>query len=243
MKTLTFAKRTAKEIYRDPVNLFFGLGFPIIILLLLSAIQANIPISLFEIGQLAPGIAVFGLSFITLFCGALIAKDRESAFLQRLYTTPMTAVNFIAGYGAPLLIIALAQGLFCYLTAVFLGLPVTADLPVALPALLPVALLFISLGLLFGSILNSKQVGGICGALLTNLTAWLSGIWFDLELIGGSFRKIANLLPFIHAVKWEQAVLSGNIADGVGDLLWVLGYGIAVTIAAVFLFLRQMKQA
>lgn len=243
MKTLTFAKRTAKEIYRDPVNLFFGLGFPIIILLLLSAIQANIPISLFEIGQLAPGIAVFGLSFITLFCGALIAKDRESAFLQRLYTTPMTAVNFIAGYGAPLLIIALAQGLFCYLTAVFLGLPVTADLPVALPALLPVALLFISLGLLFGSILNSKQVGGICGALLTNLTAWLSGIWFDLELIGGSFRKIANLLPFIHAVKWEQAVLSGNIADGVGDLLWVLGYGIAVTIAAVFLFLQQMKQA
>ena len=180
---------------------------------------------------------------MTLFCGSLIAKDRESAFLQRLYTTPMTAVNFIAGYGTPLLIMALVQGVFCYLTAVFLGLPVTAELLLAVPALLPVALLFVSVGLLFGSILNSKQVGGICGALLTNLTAWLSGIWFDLELVGGSFQKIANLLPFVHAVRWEQAVLSGKIADGGGDLLWVLGYGIAVTIAAVFLFLRQMKQA
>lgn len=243
MKTLTFAKRTAKEIYRDPVNLFFGLGFPIIILLLLSAIQANIPVSLFEIEQLAPGIAVFGLSFMTLFCGSLVAKDQETAFLQRLYTTPMTAVNFIAGYGSPLLIMALAQGVFCYLTAVFLGLPVTANLLLAVPALLPVALLFVSLGLLFGSILNSKQVGGICGALLTNLTAWLSGIWFDLELVGGSFQRVANLLPFVHAVKWEQAVLSGQIVDGVGDLFWVLGYGIAVTLTAVFLFLRQMKQA
>lgn len=243
MKTLTFAKRTAKEVCRDPVNLFFGLGFPVILLLLLSAIQANIPVSLFEIAQLAPGIAIFGLSFMTLFCGSLIAKDRESAFLQRLYTTPMTAVNFIAGYGAPLLIMALAQGFVCYLTAVFLGLPVTPNLLLALPALLPVALLFVSLGLLSGSVLNSKQVSGICGALLTNLTAWLSGIWFDLDLVGGSFQKIADLLPFVHAVKWEQAVLSGTIAEGVGDLFWVLGYGIAATITAVFLFLRQMKQA
>ena len=65
MRTMTFAKRCGKEILRDPLNLFFGLGFPLVVLLLLSAIQANIPVSMFEIQHLAPGIAVFGLAFLT----------------------------------------------------------------------------------------------------------------------------------------------------------------------------------
>ena len=88
MKMMTFAGRCAKEILRDPVNLFFGLGFPLVLLALLSAIQANIPVDLFAINALTPGITVFGLSFLTLFSVTLIARDRETAFLQRLYTIP-----------------------------------------------------------------------------------------------------------------------------------------------------------
>lgn len=98
MRMLTFAKRCTKEILRDPINLAFGLGFPLILLMLLSAIQSNIPVSLFEIDKLTPGITVFGLSFMTLFSATLIAKDRESALLQRLYTTPLTGLDFIIGY-------------------------------------------------------------------------------------------------------------------------------------------------
>ena len=44
MRMMTFAKRCTKEILRDPINLGFGLGFPLVLLLLLSAIQANIPV-------------------------------------------------------------------------------------------------------------------------------------------------------------------------------------------------------
>ena len=98
MRMLTFAKRCAKEILRDPVNLGFGLGFPLVLLVLLSSLQANIPVSLFEIDTLTPGITVFGLSFMTLFSATLIAKDRESALLQRLYTTPLGGLDFILGY-------------------------------------------------------------------------------------------------------------------------------------------------
>ncbi|MBR5252392.1 MAG: ABC transporter permease, partial [Clostridia bacterium] len=87
MKMLTFAGRNTKEILRDPLNLFFGLGFPLVLILLLSAIQANIPVSLFEIAHLTPGITVFGLSFMTLFSAVIISKDRSSSFLERLYTT------------------------------------------------------------------------------------------------------------------------------------------------------------
>ncbi len=236
MRLLTFSGRNAKEILRDPLTAFFGLGFPIVLLFLLSAIQANIPVSLFELKSLAPGMTVFGLSFMTLFSATLIAKDRESTFLQRLYTSPLTAADFIFGYALPSLPIALAQCLLCYITALIMGLPATVNILYAALCILPVALFFIALGLLFGSLFNVKQVGGLCGALLTNLTAWLSGIWFDLELVGGAFKKIAYLLPFVHAVELERAVLAGNTAHMFPHLWWVLGYAVAASIAAVLVF-------
>lgn len=242
MRLLTFSGRTAKEILRDPLNLGFGLGFPLVLLLLLSAIQANIPVSLFEIESLTPGITVFGLSFMTLFSATLIAKDRESALLQRLYTTPLTATDFIFGYVLPVLPIGLMQSVICYFMAMILGLSITITILYAIFFILPVALLFIAVGLLCGSVFNTKQVGGICGALFTNLAAWLSGIWFDLNLVGGVFKKIAYALPFVHAVELERAVLDGNWTNVFPHLLWVLGYGVAISGIAVLLFLRQMKR-
>lgn len=242
MKLKAFSSRTAKEILRDPLNLAFGLGFPVVLILLLSAIQANIPVELFVIENLSPGIAIFGLSFMTLFSATLIAKDRGSAILQRLYTTPLTPKDFILGYTLPILPIAVAQCIVCYIFAVILGLDITVNILWSIIAIIPSALFFIALGLLCGSIFSDKQVGGICGALLTNLTAWLSGIWFDLELVGGVFKKIADLLPFVHAVEMERAVLSGNYENMFPHIYWVLGYMIAVFGLAVFAFLRQMKR-
>lgn len=238
---LTFARRNAKEILRDPLTLFFGLGFPLVLLVLMSVIQANIPVSLFELPHLTPGVTVFGLSFMTLFSATVIAKDRGSAFLSRLYTTPLTPTDYLLGYTLPMLPIAAAQCAVCYLGAILLGLDVTVHLLSAILMIVPVSLLYIALGLLCGSILNEKQVGGICGALLTNLSAWLSGVWFDLSLVGGTFRKIADALPFVHAVELERAVLAGNYDAIAPHLLWVLGWSLVLMAAAVFLFLRQMK--
>ena len=242
MRLMAFSVRTAKEILRDPLNLFFGLGFPLILIGLLTAIQANIPVPMFELDRLTPGITVFGLSFMTLFAAVLISKDRESALLQRLYTTPLTALDFILGYTMPILPIAVAQGIICYLASALLGLKLTVNVLYALLFIIPVALFYIALGLICGSVFNSKQVGGICGALLTNLSAWLSGIWFDVDLVGGAFKKIAEALPFIHAVELERAAFSGNYSNILPHLYWVLGYTVVSVIGAVLLFLHQMKK-
>lgn len=242
MRMYTFAKRCTKEILRDPLNLAFGLGFPLVLLLLLSLMQSNIPVPLFEIGHLAPGITVFGLSFMTLFSATLIAKDRESAFLQRLYSTPLRAKDFILGYMLPLLPIAMGQTAICYGVAVLLGLTVRVHILYAILCSLPMAVFNISQGLLFGSLLGVKQVGGICGALLTNLSAWLSGIWFDLELLGGAFEKIAYVLPFVHAVELQRAIIRGDM-DRIGEHIFpVLAYSILFTVLAVGCFLRQMRK-
>lgn len=241
MRTMTFAKRCAKEIVRDPINLGFGLGFPLVLLLLLSTMQKNIPVSLFEIDTLTPGITVFGLSFMTLFSATLIAKDRESALLQRLYTTPLTGADYIVGYMLPLLPIALGQIIICYLFAIPLGLTVSVNIVYAIIGIIPMAVFNIALGLLCGSVLGVKQVGGICGALLTNLSAWLSGVWFDLSLVGGIFEKIAYVLPFVHAAELEKALFSGSFDVIAAHILPIGLYCLVATMVAVLLFLRQMK--
>ncbi len=239
---LTLAKRNAREILRDPLTVCFSLGFPLMILFLLTAIQANIPVKLFELYHITPGIAVFGLSFMTLFSATLIAKDRESALLARLYTAPLSAADFIFAYLLPMIPIAVGQSLICFLAALCLGLKVSVNIVYCIAFIAPISLFYIFLGLLCGSLLSSKQVGGICGAMLTNVAAFLSGTWFDLDMVGGTFRKIAYALPFVHAVELERAVLNGAWENMLPHLLWVLAYTAVTGAAAVFFFLHQMKK-
>ena len=241
MRALAFASRNRKEILRDPLNLAFGLGFPLILLLLLSTIQKNIPVKIFEIEKLAPGMAVFGLSFISLFSGMLIAKDKSSSFLMRLFASPLSSSDFILGYTLPLLPMAVIQSAICFIASVFFGLSINLNVLLAIAVLIPAAVLFIGIGLLAGSVFNDKQVGGVCGALLTNVSGWLSGTWFDLNLVGGAFQAIANALPFVHAVDATKAAIAGDYSSIFPDLCWVIGYAVVIMAIAIVLFRKKMN--
>lgn len=247
MKLLSFSSRNVKEMLREPINLAFGLGFPVILILLLSLINKSIPPEaqddVFSIQKLAPGIAVFGLSFITLFVALIISKDRETAFLQRLYTTPLKASDFVLGYVLPVIPVAILQCIITYILAVILGLEISVNILYALVGIIPVAIMYIMMGVLFGSILSVKAVGGVCGALMTNVSAWLSGVWFSLDLIGGAFKEVANLFPFSHAVEYSRLLIGGSsFSSMLPHLLWVLGYTVVISVVAIVLFLRQMKR-
>ena len=236
----TFSLRTLREMLRDRLNLFFGIVFPVLILLLLSMIQSRVPVTIFPIERLAPGAAVFGLSFLSLFSGMLIAKDRSTSLLLRLFSSPMRARDFILGYTLPIIPLAATQALFCFVTALFLGLRWSWNILLVLLVLLPVDLLYIGIGLLAGSLLNDRQVGGLCGALLTNVTAWLSGVWFELSLLGETFEKIARILPFSNAVDAAHAALVGDYAAIGKSLLIVIPYALAILVFASAAFRRQM---
>ena len=241
MRMWVFARRNLKELARDPLTLLFGLAFPLIVMLLLSAIQAHVPVEMFAISTLAPGIAVFGLSFVALLSGLLVAKDRCSSFLTRLFSSPMTAWDFILAYCLPMLLLAVAQNALCFGVAMLLGLTPSVSILYSLLALLPAMLLFTGIGLLTGSLFSDRQVGTFCGALLTNLTAWLSGVWFDYRLVGSVFTHVARALPFAHAVDAARAALYGSPADLWPALAVVSAYAVVFLALAVLAFRRQMR--
>lgn len=245
MRIVLFAKRNTKEILRDPINLFFGLGFPLILLMLLSIINASIPAeannTMFSIENLAPGLAMFGTAFMALFSGMLLSKDRASSFLMRLFASPMTSFDFILGYTLPMIVMASAQAAITLLASCIVGLEFTVNLLLTILVTTLTSLLFVGFGLLFGSLLDDKAVGGICGALLTNVAGWLSGVFIPIDLIGGAFKKAADILPFYHSVQAIQAVLHGNFGELLPHLTVVLGYSVVIFALAVIVFQRKMS--
>ena len=241
-KALVFARRNVLELLRDPLTIGFGAAFPLLLLLLLTFISRHTPQEVFTVESLTPGIAVFGLSFFTLFSGMLVAKDRSTSFLMRLFASPLTAAGFIAGYTLPLLPLALLQSCLCYASAIALGLPFSLSVVRAVFAILPAAVLFIALGLFAGSLLNDKQVGGLCGALLTNVSVICSGAWFPIDMVGKGFRTFCNILPFVHAVEFGRGALTGT-HDGMGLHLAVVGsYALVFCVLAVLAFRRAAKR-
>lgn len=242
MRALAFAGRCTKEIVRDSISLFFGIVFPIILLLILSALNNNVPVDIFNIGQLMPGIAVFSLSFIALFAAQTLGKDRSTSYLIRLLTTPMKASDFIIGYTLPLGIFAVLQSITCFIVAYFLGMELSFYHVFALIALFMTSAIFIGIGLLCGSLFSEKAAVGLCGALLTNLTAFLSGAWLDLSLVGGAFEKVAYALPFVHAVNLVRAIVAEDFNAMFPHLYVVVVYAVILFSLSIFIFKYKIQQ-
>lgn len=245
MRAYVFSKRNAKEILRDPINLFFGLAFPLVLLFLFAIINSAIPPEannpMFEPKQMAPGVAMFGTVFMALFSGMLLSKDRTSSFLMRLFASPMRSVDFIMGYTLPMIVFAAAQSTITLVVAAFIGLPFTANTLLAVLAIIPISIMFVGIGLLCGSLMNDKAVGSICGALLTNLAAWLSGVWIPIDLIGGGFKAVSCALPFYHAAETARMAIDGKYTDLLPHLAIVLAYMLVIYVIAVVVFRHKMS--
>lgn len=248
-RTLLFAGRNAKEILREPLSYLFCLGFPIVMLIVMTVVNESIPpeagMDIFGIKKLAPAIGVFGLMFTMLFAALQVSKDRGGSFLIRLYASPMRPADFIGGYFLPCLLIAAAQLLFCMLCAFVIGqITDTAlnfgNLLLTAAILLLPAAVFIGLGILFGSLLSDKAAPGLC-SLLISVGTMLGGIFMDVEGLGGVIYKISVVFPFYHCVKAGRAALMGEYSEIGEPLLIVLIYAVVIVCGAAFVFGRKMK--
>lgn len=243
MRFASFAVRCAKEIVRDPLSVIFGVGFPVILLVFMTLLKRSVksmPEEMFALGTFTPGMIVFGLSFLMLFVGMLVMNDRNSSFLPRLYSSPMTAADYIFGYIVPTLPIGVLQTVFCFVTAVVLGLKISASMIAAVLASLPAAVMFSSLGLLLGVIFSTPALNG-AGTVIINVSALLSGTWFSLDLVGGTFKKVCGILPFSHAVNAVTGALSGDYSSFAADVAVVLLYSAVFLVLGAAIFKKKMK--
>lgn len=240
MRTLSFARRNLRELIRDPVALVFEIALPLFLLFIFQ--QINIPSDNYRLENFTPGITVFGLSFITLFTATLVSKDRDSALLMRLGASPMKPSDYIFGYILSLLPIILLQNFLFFLAACLMGLPLTVNVLLAVLVALPISLLFISLGILIGSLVSEKATGGI-GSIVVQLVCFTSGMYFSADMVGETFAKICELLPFESCIKIMNGVLNNNLEIIEPRNIIVLSiYTIVAIILSSLIFKKRLKQ-
>jgi len=229
MRFIIFAKRNLKEMMRDFLSLIFNFIFPILMLLLFNCfiigkdeetIQKTMPMFLPE--NIIPSIAIFGFSFLTLFSGMLVAKDRSTAFAIRLKASPLKPFEQFLGYFIPMILIAFLQMVVVYIMGFLFSLmtKVTFDLLNARILLtflinLPIMIFFISCGILIGLLVNDKAVGGI-SSLIVNLAAITSGMFMPIHQMGG-FKYVSQSLPFFHAISLSQNAINHFYPTRVSD--------------------------
>ena len=241
MKTLIYAKRNLKELLSDPVSLIFTIGLPVFLLIFMVSLNENLGINdVYKVENFVPSTIIFSYAFLTMFSGMLVAKDRSSAFLSRMFISPLKPHHYILGYMIPLLLIALIQSIILYAVGFIMGLPITIHVLTSLPFLLLISLLFIGLGILFGSLLKDQQVGPIT-SILIQVVAFLSGMWFSLDLVGGFFKQVGYALPFAHGVDMVRSVIAGDYTTILIPLVVVCTYSIASIICSIIMFKKQMS--
>ncbi len=250
MRVMAFTSRNIKELLRDPISYVFCLGLPIVMLIVMTLINDSIPVvpgtpKIFNIEKLTPAMTVFALTFIMLFACIRVSGDRSSAFLTRLYASPMKSGDYIMGYTLPFGIIALFQIIITYTSGEIIALINSKSFDIinallSVPLLFPSMVLFIGIGIIFGTILNANAAPGVCSAVIT-ATAILGGIWMDIDTMGGAWKTVCGCLPFYHSVKYARFALEGNFTDMLNPLLICSAFAALIFVIAVLVFSMKMK--
>lgn len=250
MKSLVFSQKNRKEMLRDPISYIFCLGFPIVMLILMTIVNKSIPkesnMEIFQIKSLAASIPVFGLTFIMLLNCLQVSKDRSTAFLIRLYISPMKPSEYIGGYTFPLILLSILQIMITFVVSIILGAIggyhfSVKNVILCLICLLPTVLLFIGMGMLAGTVLNEKAASGAC-SIIISVTGILGGIWMDLENVKGSLGAISKMLPFYHGVRASRMAIMGNYKDIANPLIVVSVYAVIIYSIAVIAFRNKMQK-
>ena len=250
MKSKVFAVRTWKEIMRDPLSYIFCLGFPIVMLVIMSIVDSSIPSEagpqVFHLPNLAPGIAYFGLTFVMLFACVQVSKDRATALLLRLYASPMKPIDYILGYTMPMVVLAVVQTVICFCASLVVGICIgeplsVGELLLSVLALFPSMVLFVGFGILFGTLVGEKAAPGIC-SILISVAGMIGGIWMDVDGIGGVIAKVAEALPFYHGVTLARLPFR-ETAEGVAEhMIWTVVCGVLVYGVAIVVFRSKRKK-
>ena len=240
MRYTYFARRNLKEILRDPLSLILGVILPIFFIALFSTISRNAPVDVFKPVNIVPGITVFGFTFTTMFLGLLIAKDKSSSFLTRLFISPLTSKDYILGYFVAMLPIAFIIGVSCLIAGLFVGVPLTPSLLYTFLSFIPYIFFSAFIGIFLGTVCSEAQLMAI-GNIYIIACAILSGAWMNLNILGDKIKAIAEILPFSHAVELSRIVLSGRPDNVWIRVLIVSGYTVLFFLLSVYFFNRKMK--
>jgi ABC-2 type transport system permease protein len=222
---------------REPAGLFWGLGFPVVLLVVLGLAASDKPEK--SLGGLrfivvyTPTVMVFSLAILSLSALPItLTGYREKGYLRRLATTPVGAVRLLA---AQLLMV------FVVIACVVIAIAVVARLGFSVPlprqvggfvlAMVLGAAAMLGLGTLVSALAPTQRVAGITGSMLFFPSMFFAGLWVPRAQMGAALRTVSDYSPLGAAVAAVQQSIAGQFPSA-GHLAVLAGWALVLCLAA-----------
>ena len=230
---------------RNPRVTFFTFAFPLMFLVIFSAINGDVMVPGASGGEVrfaqfyAPSIGIFGLTmacYSNVIFGLSYARDER--LLKRVRGTPLPMPVYLGSWltGAVLLGMASVTLMIVVAVPVF-GFDIYPDLlPAAVVTLALGAASFAALGHAVSTLVrNGDQAGPVAQLTLLPLT-FISGIWYPLDGAPDWISAIAHAFPLYHLVQaFDACFVPQTTGNGFawGHLAVVAAWGVAGLLIAV----------
>ena len=229
----------AKLTWRQPIGLFFGLGLPLLVLVVFANIpQFTEPNEAFGGRSLmsiyVPVLIVFSLGGLALVgLTTPLISYREQGVLRRLSTTPvppswLLGAHLIIG----LVIAAVAIGLLLVITRFAFGVRGPGHLAGFALALVLTAVVLFGAGLWVSAVARTAQAGAVISNVLFLSMMFFAGLWIPRPVMAPVLRVISDYSPLGAAVAALQSAWEGSFPGG-RPLLVLAGYTLLAAIGAV----------
>lgn len=226
---------------REPVALFWGLLFPVILLVVLGIATPKKPERAlggvrFMVAY-TPVLMMFTLAILALSAlPAALASYRDKGYLRRLSTTPVGAsrllgaqiiINFALSAASVILITVVARVAF--------SVPLPRQLAGFALAIVLTMSAMLSLGTLIAAVVPTQRIAAAAGSLLFFPLMFFAGLWVPQAEMGSVLRDISHLTPLGAAIPAVQNAIAGHW-PGTVHLLVLAGYTVILCGAAARLF-------
>jgi len=213
---LKFVSVSLKLYLREPITVFFTLGFPIMLVLVFGGMYGNKPSPMFggygSMDVSMPGYTALILGSVGFMTVAMNTSSfRETGILRRFRATPLRPLTYIlADVTANLVMTLLGMvglvivGWLLYRVR-FEGQPVSVILGVIFSALAMFAA-----GYVIASLAPTARAAQVISMVVFYPMMFISGAGIPLEVMPPTIRRIADFLPLTYVVKLLRGLWFGE---------------------------------
>jgi ABC-2 type transport system permease protein len=227
---------------REPLILFWGLVFPVILLVVLGSIPGFREVSadlggVSPIATYTPIILVLSMAFTSVSgLPTVVGTYRERLILKRLATTPVGSARLLAALLVQNLVTTLGMTLLVLLVArLAFGVALPRQGLVWALTLALVATTLLAVGLAVAAVSPSAKVASAVGGILFFPLMFFAGLWIPLPVMPDVLRRISELTPLGAGVQALQEAAAGQW-PAAGHVTVLVAYVVALSAGAARVF-------
>ncbi len=191
--------------------------------------------SLKPIQYLAPGLLGFALAMGGTFGGAMtLVSWRKTKLLRRMRLAPTKPWELVASRVLVSVVISVLQfALFVTVAKLLFGMQLTGAWFMALPLAICGMLVFMSIGLIAGSVSKTEEAASGLANLIVLPMSFLGGAFIPLDFAPDWLKTVANFLPMGHLTKGMMDVMVRGQGAGAALMPMAILLGFTVLFLAI----------